>query len=278
MEERRLEESLRHQRESYEMRYEEEQRLTRERLEREERKQEIMCAAIEKAREEAELDKAKKKRSAYIIAKCELPKSNVDNFNQSEEFPFDKSECSRSEAVTSSSTTKQNESPIETDDEKFLIGSPIRMKKKSLNKTYKMPASVRREGMEHIEGDAIPTSETNVDGIALVLQTIPPILPISSNDIINLNQNINNLNTSSIQLAAMLTHQMQQLNNITQNNCQSQIKNNQIPSENDTKLINDPIQSDGKQFETTISNDACKQCTKNVYQNSPHNPSDKVPN
>lgn len=55
------------------------------------------------------------------------------------------------------------------------------------------------------------TDQTDADGIALILQTLPPIVPIlAKNDLINLNQNISNLN--NIQLAVMLAHQMQQLN------------------------------------------------------------------
>lgn len=53
--------------------------------------------------------------------------------------------------------------------------------------------------------------QTDADGIALILQTLPPIVPIlGKNDLLNLNQNLSNLN--NIQLAVMLAHQVQQLN------------------------------------------------------------------
>lgn len=59
--------------------------------------------------------------------------------------------------------------------------------------------------------DERSADQTDADGIALILQTLPPIVPIlDKSDLLNLNQNLSNLN--NIQLAVMLAHQVQQLN------------------------------------------------------------------
>lgn len=272
LEERRQEEKLRQQRESNEQRFEEEQRKTREKIERDQRKQEMMRIAIEKARQEAEIEKAKKKRSPCVIAECESPKSNEEVLEMNistAEIP--KSACS--EASKSPIPSKPIGSEYNEDDEKILIGTPIKMKKKTLNKTYKAPLSAKKEVSVQSENEPIATSEpstTNVDGIALVLQTLPPIVPILSNDIINLNQNINNLNTSNIQLAVMLAHQMQQLNNITQNQNQNhnQVQNQSLNAINNKINAQESSSAEEKlvsmvrgDINNSIPSDVCKQCT-----------------
>lgn len=277
LEERRQEEKLRQQRESNEQRFEEEQRKTRERIERDQRKQEMMRIAIEKARQEAEMEKAKKKRSSCVIPECESPKSNdemLDMHISTAEIP--RSDCS--EAQNSPIPSKPVEPDYNDDDEKILIGTPIKMKKKTLNKTYKVPLSAKKEVSVQSENEPIATSEqsaTNVDGIALVLQTLPPIMPILSNDIINLNQNINNLNTSNIQLAVMLAHQMQQLNNITQNQNHSQAQNQSLESINNKINAQESNSAEEKHvltvrndIESSIPSDVCKQCTGGSNRNS----------
>lgn len=276
MEERRLEESLRKQRESNEQRFEEEQRIIREKLEREQRKQDMMRAAIEKARQEAEMERAKKKRSSHSISECESPTQNGEHSHIPPEIPnSNRTEPSQSPIPPDSDEMQYNE-----DDEKILIGNfrnnnyvivnnnlqnfqiqgtPIRMKKKTLNKSYKVPVSVKKEVPGQMDIEPIATPETNVDGIALVLQTLPPIMPILSNDIINLNQNINNLNTSNIQLAVMLAHQMQHLSNIAQNQPPVSL-NNKINAQETNVTEEKQVTSTQNDNDCMTSNEVCKQC------------------
>lgn len=76
LEEHRLENSLRQHEQSNYRRYEEELRLTREKLECDKKKQDIMHAAFEKARVEAENEKAKKKQSVYLAHDYEILEKN----------------------------------------------------------------------------------------------------------------------------------------------------------------------------------------------------------
>lgn len=286
LEERRIEENLRQQRESNEQRFEEEQRITREKFEREQRKQEMMRMAIEKARQEAELERSRKKRLSFATSECETPRPNEE---QKLETPTvdDMRNKNRIEVSNSPIPIETDDAHDSEDDEKILIGTPIRMRKKTLNKGNKVPPSAKKEMQAKNEKESngtvsantiaaaaaattspaasavgIPNSvpETNVDGIALVLQTLPPIMPILNNDIINLNQNINNLNTSNIQLAVMLAHQMQQLNSIAAQN-QNQ---NQNPR---TEILSNKINvsdNNGKNAVTEGETDVCKQCTGEI--------------
>lgn len=251
MEERRQEEKLRQQMESNEQRYEEEQRKTREKLEREQRKQELMRIAIEKARQEAEMEKSKKKRSTIMV--------ESESTDHSDDMPDDQDiTTTRTKAPQSPINNKIEMDDPDTDDgEKILIGTPIKMRKKTLNKPQKVPLSARKE--VSVQSDKEPTTtvpETNVDGIALVLQTLPPIMPILSNDIMNLNQNINSLNTSNIQLAVMLAHQMQQLNStIAQNQ-------NQLPTNApEINALEEKHSSSRSDCNDSTLKEVCKQCT-----------------
>lgn len=276
MEERRLEESLRKQRESNEQRFEEEQRIIREKLEREQRKQDMMRAAIEKARQEAEMERAKKKRSSHSISECESPTQNGEHSHIPPEIPnSNRTEPSQSPIPPDSDEMQYNE-----DDEKILIGNfrnnnyvivnnnlqnfqiqgtPIRMKKKTLNKSYKVPVSVKKEAPGQMDKEPVATPEINVDGIALVLQKLPPVMPFLSNDIINLNQNINNLNTSNIQLAVMLAHQMQHLSNIAQNQPPVSL-NNKINAQETNVTEEKQVTSTQNDNDCMTSNEVCKQC------------------
>lgn len=258
MEERRQEEKLRQQMESNEQRYEEEQRKTREKLEREQRKQELMRLAIEKARQEAEMEKSKKKRSTLTV-ECESAE-NSDDMQDNQDITTTRIKVPSQSPINDKRSTVE----IETDDhdtddgEKILIGTPIKMRKKTLNKPQKVPLSAKKE--VSVQSDKEPSNmpETNVDGIALVLQTLPPIMPILSNDIINLNQNINSLNTSNIQLAVMLAHQMQQLNTtIAQNQ-------NQLPESTKTnahETLDEKHLSIRSDCNDSNLKEICKQCT-----------------
>lgn len=277
LEERRQEEKLRQQMESNELRFEEEQRKTREKLEREQRKQEMMRLAIEKARQEAEMERAKRKRPICTTSECESPE-------QSDELHDDLSTTRTIHPQSTIHTPPVNVDADTDDGEQILIGTPIKMKKKTLNKPVKISASAKKEVSIQSEKDVTTTSETNVDGIALVLQTLPPIMPILSNDILNLNQNINTLNTNNIQLAVMLAQQMQQLNNITQNQNQHPNQNhNQIaPLEIvGSKSKEQAIETSDEKYATftrnevneTTANDNCQQCPTNGLDRS--NPKDE---
>lgn len=260
-EERQHEENLRQQIESSEQRIEEEQRKIRDKLERDQRKQEMMRIAIEKARQEAEMER-KKKRSACVSTDYESDYQNERMPVEQENKDVETESTPRSPIVSKSDTDEGAD-----DGEKILIGTPIKMRKKTLNKTYKIPVSAKREVSVQSEKEQVTTAtDTNVDGIALVLQTLPPIMPILSNDIINLNQNINNLNTSNIQLAVMLAHQMQQLTSIAQNQNQTQLPeftNNKINAV-ETNSMEEKVSSTQNDVEDSTSNEVCKQCTGQI--------------
>lgn len=277
-EERQHEENLRQQIESSEQRIEEEQRKMREKLEREQRKQEMMRIAIEKARQEAEMER-KKKRSACVS-------TGYESDYQDERTPVDQENKNvETESSPRSPILSKSDANEDADDgEKILIGTPIKMRKKTLNKTYKIPVSAKREVSVQSEKEQVTTAtDTNVDGIALVLQSLPPIMPILSNDIINLNQNINNLNTSNIQLAVMLAHQMQQLTSIAQNQTQLPEKNQtQLPEFTNNKInavetncMEEKVSSTQNDVEDSTSNEVCKQCTGQI---STSHDDDKVNN
>lgn len=284
LEERRMEENLRQQRESNEQRFEEEQRITREKLEREQRKQDMMRAAIEKARQEAELERTRRKRSTYATSsECGTPKpSNNDDKKFEPPTACDEMRIKnhRTEASHSPRPIETDDTHDSADDEKILIGTPIRMRKKTLNKANKMPSSAKKptdfgaQNDKESTASGVPATtnttttaapETNVDGIALVLQTLPPIMPILNNDIINLNQNINNLNTSNIQLAVMLAHQMQQLNSLAQNQnprTHVDILSNKVnvSTENSNAAVETEMVPSSSRKDSGDS-DACKQCS-----------------
>ncbi|XP_031632569.1 uncharacterized protein LOC116346573 [Contarinia nasturtii] len=255
MEERRQEEKLRQQMESNEQRYEEEQRKTREKLEREQRKQEIMRLAIEKARQEAEIERAKKKRS--ICSTIEFESAELSD-EVHDDQDTSRTKVSQSPSPDVEKMVAENETHNSEDGEKILIGTPIRMRKKTLNKPSKIQSPATKE--VSIQKEASTAPETNVDAIALVLQTLPPIMPLLSNDIISLNQNISTLNTSNIQLAVMLAQQMQQLNTIAQNKTQSQGQKSELNRTSD-EAVEEKHTTARNENGTSPTNDGCKQCT-----------------
>lgn len=278
LEERQQEENLRQQIESSEQRFEEEQRKAREKSERDQRKQEMMRIAIEKARQDAEMER-KKKRSACASA-VDDDDDNGDQECHNERLPeHEKSTINESEILPKSPIHLKadvNEKDVD-DGEQILIGTPIKMRKKTLNKTYKIPVSAKKEVPVQSDREPATAPETNVDGIALVLQTLPPIMPILSNDIINLNQNINNLNTSNIQLAVMLAHQMQQLNSMAQNQNPNpnpnpvqlpDLANTKINAQDTNSTEETLVSSTRSANENSPTNDVCKQCT--THKTSSH--------
>lgn len=305
LEERRHEDRIRKQIEINEQRVEEEQRRQKEKLENEQKKQEMMRAAIEKARLEAEMEKAKRKRVLHSLTPLTPPPPPTvkNDSNQSEtsrrqdldEMPVGTNAVkSQGESTNRSGYAQHNNddnstssdgsnSPNEPnepidDGEKILIGTPIRMRKKTINKATKaLIATSNKDKVPAVASQDGTDAETDINGIALVLQTLPPIVPILSNDIINLNQNINSLNTSNIQLAVMLAHQMQQLNSIAQNQKQegpataNQVKNLiEKKSENDSvkplTISNDEQSKEDADPETVCRH--CNVCIKNLANES----------
>lgn len=275
IEERRLEENLRQQRESNEQRFEEEQRITREKLEREQRKQEMMKMAIEKARQEAELERARKKRSIYSANESGPPTQHEDHTAKSPTVDDMRTKNRAEFANSTVHSVDTDDTRDSDDDEKILIGTPIRMRKKTLNKGTKMSPSAKKEltvqnekesnsgavAINTVAATSAAAPDTNVDGIALVLQTLPPIMPILNNDIINLNQNINNLNTSNIQLAVMLAHQMQQLNSIAQNQPRAELLGTKASAAENIETNTTGDSDISLSTRRDSENDVCKQCT-----------------
>lgn len=134
LEERRQEDRARKQMEDEQLRVEAEQRKQQNKIEAEMKIQKAMKIAIEKARQEAELDKARRRRELHVTSNerngdvvngndaptCEdVLTSNVGNDDNAA-------------AAASSPKMETNECVAVDDDEKILIGTPIKMKKKSI--------------------------------------------------------------------------------------------------------------------------------------------------
>lgn len=213
IEQRKHEDRVRQQMEAERLHAEEELRKQQEKVENEQKRQEMMRVAIEKAQQEAELEKRRRKRE-NLLKLHDFPveiyhqqqKSEADSPRQRKEPEENKVSDAQFNIHSNNLHTHRSE-----DDEKILIGTPIKMRKKISSKTKK---AVEPENTTTVTSKDSSTA-TDIDGIALVLQTLPPIVPVLSNDLLNLNQNISNLN--NIQLAVMIAHQMQQLNSIAQN-------------------------------------------------------------
>lgn len=219
-EERAQEDRIRRQMLIEQERVEQEQRKQQDKLETERKKQEVMRLAIERAKQEAVIEKAKNKKNKNVYSDHEeedtrrlsIPSPKINNIDvqnsvvsNSLQENTDVEVRDAPKVVSSSSPATEIERPID-DGEKILIGSPIRMRKK----TVKTKRPETDEGdIEDNQKDA--TKDMNdIDGIALVLQGLPPIVPMLNNDLLSLNQNLSAMN--NIQLAVMLAHQMQHLN------------------------------------------------------------------
>lgn len=235
LEDRRNEDRLRQQFESNDQRAEEEQRRYLEKMQRDQEKQEAMCIAIEKARQEAELEKAKKRmlhiqvaddcaeldsgRNDKIENDVRQRSSDTNHSSDSAIQPNGSDESFGSKSFSTDSLIERGYDDDDDDGEKILIGTPIKMRKKTINRqASKKPmaanGAVGTPTSNNTATEAKPVEGTTIDGIALLLQAMPPLMPITPSDIQNLNQNLNTLNSNNIQLAAMLTQQMQQLNSL----------------------------------------------------------------
>lgn len=289
LEERRYEETMRQQIESNEQRAEEERKRFREKIMQQNRKQEMMRIAIEKARQEAEYEKSKKRllHIQNMDSSSDDSKEHSAKKLESERDELSPTEIKQSieqsttplltnyETVVNTAIVENNsmenvtiedygDEDDDDDGEKILIGTPIKMKKKTLNKSLKSSSSITNKETSNLSGKDVSASASdnnNIDGIALVLQTLPPIMPITPNDIINLNQNLNTINTNSIQLAVMLAHQMQQLNSIAHNQTSDNVKN--VISTDTMKSIEENVSNED---DAKLQN-VCKQCN-NHYTTS----------
>lgn len=190
-EERLEEERMMRQMEMERARFEYEQRLQQEKLEKERKKHEMMRRAIVKAEMDAKVEKDRRKHKVFHREPSPPPA------REKEEAPGDEEE--RKEVVQEETLSAE---------EKVLIGTPIKLKKQmsspeEVKGVEEKPEQVQKEVPEK------PVIEknrpTDIDGIALVLQTMTPVVPLPiASDLLGLNATVNNL-----QLALLLAAQQQ---------------------------------------------------------------------
>lgn len=241
-EKRKLEERIQEERILKQMaieqeRVEDEQRKQREKIDVERKKAAMMMDAIEKATQAALTEKARKKRETV----AHTPENYSASFEvDSARSADNKSTADLESGVGESDDTKMEKQnvvdstppptpaiqvspsapkPVADDGEKILIGSPIRMRKKAV---VKQPLSKEPPDTPESEAKTKPEplnvsndKNKDLDAIPLVLQGIPPIVPLLNNDLATLNQNIGAIN--NIQLAVMLAHQMHYFNPLAMN-------------------------------------------------------------
>ncbi|KAJ6647145.1 hypothetical protein Bhyg_02365, partial [Pseudolycoriella hygida] len=160
IDERRQEELLKRQLELETKQAEQEQKKQREKMEKEIRKREILVQALEKAAEEAKIEKEKRKREKGITTACQDKAdekqilSEVDEKRPQDEEPTDlnkEPETNNEESKTPDNV--ENEQMEKNDQEKILIGSPIRLRKKNVQQKPKRSTKAFKEG---------PTSTDNI--------------------------------------------------------------------------------------------------------------------
>lgn len=140
LEERRQEDRVRKQMEAEQIRVEAEQRKHQDKIETEIKKQMAMKIAIEKARQEAELEKARRRRESHLnlenVATNECnDESNVSiDVPKCEDAPESDNENGHIGAIETPSPTMDIDERHDDDGEKILIGTPIKMKKKTIAK------------------------------------------------------------------------------------------------------------------------------------------------
>lgn len=140
LEERRKEDRVRKQMEAEQLRVEAEQRKQQDKIESEIKKQKAMKMAIEKARQEAELEKSRRRRESHLNIES-ATNERKDESNASFEPP--KYEDEVESEVENGRTETEVETPLPTlhigervtdEGEKILIGTPIKMRKKTIAK------------------------------------------------------------------------------------------------------------------------------------------------
>lgn len=207
--------------------------LQNEKLQNERMRQEAMRLALEKAAFEAQFDRERKKRDRALANSLD-EKISIQKVGEKTEIIIEglqKSTSEKHETIDYNESATETMSQIavqqqqyedeEDDGETMLIGTPIKLKKKNLDNYRKKLFTKRQQQADNSKSTSdedVSSSKCNtlitdscneksimnqmpqktlsdLDGIALVLQTMPmvPFIPLS-NDVLALNQfNFNNL-------------------------------------------------------------------------------------
>lgn len=161
LEERRQEDRVRKQMEAEQLRVEAEQRRQQDKIESELKKQQAMKQAIEKARQEAELEKARRRREMHLNFESTATERNDVNDESIDvpkraDTPEVANENGRFDAVgTPSPTMDIGGERLFDDGEKILIGTPIKMRKKTIAKLSL--------NTERSESPTAPANQLNVN-------------------------------------------------------------------------------------------------------------------
>lgn len=224
--ERLEEERLSRQMEIERLRLEKEQKAQNEKLENERKKEEAMKRALEKASMEAQIERERKRREKALLQSSLDETISIQKIGEKTEIFIDeivKNSPIKNEAIERSVTPvmKQPSPQIDLDDddgETILIGTPIKLKKKNLDNFRKRTFYRRQQNVEESKpttsdeeistpkttrsvdsnnnekSQAPPKTLTDLEGIAIVLQTMPlvPFVPISNEMFGGFNQ-LNNL-------------------------------------------------------------------------------------
>lgn len=157
LEERRQEDRVRKQMEMEKLRAEDEQRKQQDKMESEMRKQIAMKVAIEKARQEAELEKARRRRELHLNLETSVDASNEEEPRETSVRP------------TCDDIPKSNDvvyapprEPSHDDGEKFLIGTPIKMRKKAIPKSPQPQNLTTEREPSPVAATATATTPSNV--------------------------------------------------------------------------------------------------------------------
>lgn len=218
--------------EAEKLRLAKEENQRQKKLENEKQKEEVMRLALEKAENEAKLQRERKRRERLIILNEEKDENLVIEKSEhrteikiEEEIPKNKLPEPLPEIPKTPKLIQQ-----EDDGESILIGTPIYLKKKNLkkykNRIKSAKSSTEIETENEEEPPSIPiidkidknnnipkkSNAKELDGIALLLQSISPIIPLPyANDFLTLTNSFGNLH-----LALLLAQQQQQQHQITQ--------------------------------------------------------------
>lgn len=213
-------------------RVEYEQNLQYEKLENDRKKEEAMRKALEKAAQEAQRDREKKRRERVAMQNTIDETISIQKIGEKTEIFIDQKSQSGFNTPKIFNEKQDRESVCQTpvlvesniddeeegdDGETFLIGTPIKLKKKNLE-TFRRKFHKRHQNVDDYKNTSdddmstttsteksvqsnteakdvksTPKSYSELDGIALVLQSLPmvPFVPLS-NEMFNFNQ-LNNL-------------------------------------------------------------------------------------
>lgn len=206
-----------------------ERNLQYEKLENERKKEEAMRRALEKAAQEAQREREKKRRERVAMQNTIDETISIQKIGEKTEIFIDQKSQSgfntpkmkneNQDRASVVQTPAPPESNIDYDDEEgddgetVLIGTPIKLKKKNLD-TFRRKFHKRHQNVDDYkntsdddmstttstsksvqsssdtkEVKSTPRAYSELDGIALVLQSMPmvPFVPLS-NDIFNFNQ------------------------------------------------------------------------------------------